>query len=104
MSAGTHTRIHGPAVHTAQTRLPWWALALPSLAFLALLTLILAAPEARAAAGASFRPRSASGRSWSDTSGQSALACRSRTILLESGVPGAVSRGDSATLIAPSFA
>lgn len=51
MSAGTHTRIHGPAVHTAQMRLPWWALALPSLAFLALLTLILAAPEARAAAG-----------------------------------------------------
>lgn len=51
MSAGTHTRIHGPAVQTAQTRLPWWALALPSLAFLALLTLLLAAPEARAAAG-----------------------------------------------------
>ena len=47
----------------------------------------------RPATGASLRPRSASGRSWSATSGQSALACRRRTIL----------RGDAAALMTLSF-
>ncbi|CAL9574809.1 hypothetical protein [Streptomyces sp. enrichment culture] len=52
MTARTHPRPHpaprggGPGI-----RLPWWALALPTLAFVTLLTLVLNPSEAHAAAG-----------------------------------------------------
>ncbi|MFI5570499.1 hypothetical protein ACIA6T_24815 [Streptomyces sp. NPDC051740] len=48
MSARTHTRPHPAPV---DTRLPWWALALPTLAFVALLTLVLNPSDAHAAVG-----------------------------------------------------
>ncbi|MEU3886470.1 hypothetical protein [Streptomyces sp. NPDC029041] len=51
MSAPTHTRPHPATRAGAAGRLPWWALALPVLAFTALLTLILNPSEAHAAAG-----------------------------------------------------
>ncbi|MFE2280473.1 hypothetical protein ACFXAE_25270 [Streptomyces sp. NPDC059454] len=51
MSARTHTRPHPALRAGADTRLPWWALALPTLAFVALLTLILNPSDAHAAAG-----------------------------------------------------
>ena len=38
MSAHTHTRPHPAPRGGVDTRLPWWALALPTLAFVALLT------------------------------------------------------------------
>ncbi|MFF8936473.1 hypothetical protein ACF08O_17385 [Streptomyces paradoxus] len=52
MSAPTHTRPH-PATRAgaAAGRLPWWALALPVLAFTALLALILNPSDAHAAGG-----------------------------------------------------
>ncbi|KOG51868.1 hypothetical protein [Streptomyces varsoviensis] len=37
MSADTHLQV--PAPRTAQTRLPWWALVLPAVAFVALFAL-----------------------------------------------------------------
>lgn len=51
MSASTHTRPRPATTGRADIRLPWWALALPTLAFLALLTLILNPAEAHAASG-----------------------------------------------------
>ncbi|MET9505754.1 hypothetical protein ACFYO5_00105 [Streptomyces sp. NPDC006259] len=52
MSAPSHTRPHPAAQGSgADTRLPWWALALPTLAFVALLTLILNPSDAQAASG-----------------------------------------------------
>ncbi|MEU3349478.1 hypothetical protein ABZ723_31690 [Streptomyces sp. NPDC006700] len=53
MSARTHTRPH-PATTGAgvDSRLPWWALALPVLAFVALLLLISNPADAQAAGGA----------------------------------------------------
>ncbi|MGA5320529.1 hypothetical protein ACPCIU_08795 [Streptomyces seoulensis] len=46
MPAPAHTR-----PHPAGTRLPWWALALPILAFVALLLLIMNPSDAHAASG-----------------------------------------------------
>ncbi|MFD7438554.1 hypothetical protein [Streptomyces sp. NPDC059861] len=51
MSASTHTRPRPATTGRADIRLPWWALALPTLAFVALLTLILNPSEAHAASG-----------------------------------------------------
>ncbi|PJM91391.1 hypothetical protein [Streptomyces sp. CB01373] len=52
MSARTHTRPH-PATTGAgvDSRLPWWALALPVLAFVALLLLIRNPADAQAVGG-----------------------------------------------------
>ncbi|MFF7979496.1 hypothetical protein ACFZDK_10195 [Streptomyces sp. NPDC007901] len=50
MSARTHTRPHPAPPGSADTRLPWWALALPALAFVTLL-LILNPADAHAATG-----------------------------------------------------
>ncbi|MGX4693017.1 hypothetical protein [Streptomyces sp. JNUCC 63] len=51
MSARTHTRPHPATTGGVDSRLPWWALALPVLAFVALLALILNPADAHAAAG-----------------------------------------------------
>ncbi|MBR8640958.1 hypothetical protein KEF29_20650 [Streptomyces tuirus] len=51
MSAPTHTRPHPAPRAGVDSRLPWWALALPTLAFVALLTLILNPSDAHAATG-----------------------------------------------------
>ncbi|MFF4043110.1 hypothetical protein [Streptomyces sp. NPDC001816] len=51
MPARTHTRPHPATTGSVDTRLPWWALALPTLAFVALLTLILNPSDAHAATG-----------------------------------------------------
>ncbi|GAA2292852.1 hypothetical protein GCM10010234_37670 [Streptomyces hawaiiensis] len=51
MSAPTHSRPHPATRAGAAGRLPWWALALPVLAFSALLALILNPSDAHAAAG-----------------------------------------------------
>ncbi|GGV78960.1 hypothetical protein [Streptomyces griseoloalbus] len=51
MSARTHTRPHPAPRGGVDTRLPWWALALPTLAFLALLALVLNPSDAHATAG-----------------------------------------------------
>ncbi|MFJ4280111.1 hypothetical protein [Streptomyces massasporeus] len=51
MSAPTHTRPHPASRAGAAGRLPWWALALPVLAFAALLALILNPSDAHAATG-----------------------------------------------------
>ncbi|MDL5200735.1 hypothetical protein [Streptomyces sp. ALI-76-A] len=51
MSAPTHTRPHPASRGGVDIRLPWWALALPTLAFVVLLTLILDPADARAATG-----------------------------------------------------
>ncbi|MFD7703875.1 hypothetical protein [Streptomyces caelestis] len=51
MSARTHTRPHPAPRGGVDTRLPWWALALPTLAFVALLTLVLNPSDAHAAVG-----------------------------------------------------
>ncbi|MBT3165168.1 hypothetical protein HTV80_18940 [Streptomyces sp. Vc74B-19] len=51
MSARTHSRPVPAPRAGAATRLPWWALALPALAFVALLTLVLNPAEAHATAG-----------------------------------------------------
>ncbi|MGW7052094.1 hypothetical protein [Streptomyces sp. NPDC054887] len=50
MAARTHTRTHPPAPGIG-TRLPWWAVALPMLAFAVLLLLIAGPGEAQAAPG-----------------------------------------------------
>ncbi|MFJ8886529.1 hypothetical protein ACIRJR_24375 [Streptomyces sp. NPDC102402] len=52
MSARTQTRTHSPAADGVEVRLPWWAVALPALAFAALLLLIVEPGQAHAAAGA----------------------------------------------------
>lgn len=41
MSARTHTRPHPATTGGIDIRLPWWALVLPTLAFVVLLALIL---------------------------------------------------------------
>ncbi|MEU5084156.1 MULTISPECIES: hypothetical protein [Streptomyces] len=51
MPARTHSRPHPATTGGAGTRLPWWALALPALAFVALLALILNPSDAHAAGG-----------------------------------------------------
>lgn len=51
MSARTHSRPHPATTGGVDIRLPWWALALPALAFIALLALILNPSDARAASG-----------------------------------------------------
>ncbi|MFJ8145015.1 hypothetical protein ACIQ8D_31730 [Streptomyces sp. NPDC096094] len=51
MSAPTHTRPPQATRGGVENRLPWWALALPVLAFVTLLLLILNPSEAHAAAG-----------------------------------------------------
>ncbi|MFF1833153.1 hypothetical protein ACFVXE_02880 [Streptomyces sp. NPDC058231] len=51
MQARTHTRSALPAPAGAEVRLPWWAVALPAVAFAALLLLITGPGEAHAASG-----------------------------------------------------
>ncbi|GGW73734.1 hypothetical protein GCM10010503_59160 [Streptomyces lucensis JCM 4490] len=51
MSARTPSRPHPATTGGVDIRLPWWALALPALAFVALLALILNPSEAHAASG-----------------------------------------------------
>ncbi|GJF22352.1 MULTISPECIES: hypothetical protein [Streptomyces] len=51
MSAPTHTRTHPATRGRAEMRLPWWALALPALAFVTLLLLMLNPSDAHAAGG-----------------------------------------------------
>ncbi|MFJ1810709.1 MULTISPECIES: hypothetical protein [unclassified Streptomyces] len=51
MPAPTHTRPHPATSGGADSRLPWWALALPTLAFIILLVLILNPADAHAATG-----------------------------------------------------
>lgn len=48
MSARTHTPPHPASTGRGDIRLPWWALALPTLAFITLLTLILNPSDAQA--------------------------------------------------------
>ncbi|MEE1770381.1 hypothetical protein PUR34_20150 [Streptomyces sp. JV185] len=49
MPARTHTPTTHPATGGVEVRLPWWAVALPALAFAALLLLIVGTGEAHAA-------------------------------------------------------
>ncbi|MGW2639708.1 hypothetical protein [Streptomyces sp. NPDC001348] len=51
MSARTHTRPHPATTGGVEIRLRWWALALPALAFVSLLALILNPADAQAATG-----------------------------------------------------
>ncbi|MGP3771346.1 hypothetical protein ACTWJ8_10975 [Streptomyces sp. SDT5-1] len=51
MSAPTHTPPHQAATGRVDIRLPWWALVLPAVAFVALLLLILNPSDAHAASG-----------------------------------------------------
>ena len=51
MSARTHTRPHPARTGGMDIRLPWWAIALPTLAFAILLALILNPAHAQAATG-----------------------------------------------------
>ncbi|MDQ0830101.1 hypothetical protein QF032_001945 [Streptomyces achromogenes] len=51
MSAPTHSRPHPAASGGVVNLLPWWALALPTLAFITLLVLILNPVDAHAAGG-----------------------------------------------------
>ena len=51
MSARTHTLPRPATKGGVDIRLPWWALALPTLAFVVLLTLILNPADAHAASG-----------------------------------------------------
>ncbi|WAP55268.1 hypothetical protein PS467_10820 [Streptomyces luomodiensis] len=53
MSARTRTRPVHPADSGVDVRLPWWALALPVLAFVALLLLLTGPTDAHAASGGS---------------------------------------------------
>ena len=48
MSAHSHTRSHPKATGSVDIRLPWWALALPMLAFVALPLLIAGPAQAQA--------------------------------------------------------
>ncbi|NNN33750.1 hypothetical protein HLK59_25980 [Streptomyces sp. S3(2020)] len=50
MSAPTHTPLRPATRGRVDIRLPWWALALPTLAFITLLALILNPSDAHAAA------------------------------------------------------
>jgi hypothetical protein len=49
MSAPTHTRPHPATTGGVDIRLPWWALALPALAFIVLLVMMLNPTDAQAA-------------------------------------------------------
>ena len=51
MSARTHSRPHPATTGGVDIRLPWWALALPTLAFIVLLALMLNPSDAHAAGG-----------------------------------------------------
>ncbi|MEU6671088.1 hypothetical protein [Streptomyces sp. NPDC046727] len=51
MPARTHSRPHPATTGGVDIRLPWWALALPALAFIVLLALILNPSDAQAASG-----------------------------------------------------
>ncbi|GAA2644879.1 hypothetical protein [Streptomyces vastus] len=51
MSARTQTRPSSATRGGVEVRLPWWALALPALAFVVLLLLILNPADAHAASG-----------------------------------------------------
>ncbi|MEU1596115.1 hypothetical protein ABZ468_25475 [Streptomyces sp. NPDC005708] len=51
MSAHTHTRPHPATTGGVDIRLPWWALVLPTLAFVVLLALILNPADAHAGGG-----------------------------------------------------
>ncbi|MFF2203244.1 hypothetical protein [Streptomyces sp. NPDC058145] len=51
MPVRTHTRPHPATTGGVDIRLPWWALALPALAFVVLLALILNPSDAHAASG-----------------------------------------------------
>ncbi|MGW2569381.1 hypothetical protein [Streptomyces sp. NPDC001537] len=51
MSAQSHTRPHPAPTGGLDIRLPWWALALPTLAFIVLLALMLNPSDAQAATG-----------------------------------------------------
>ncbi|MFJ9816571.1 hypothetical protein ACIRU3_15100 [Streptomyces sp. NPDC101151] len=51
MPARTHTPPHPATSGSVDIRLPWWGLALPALAFIALLALILNPSDAHAASG-----------------------------------------------------
>ncbi|WP_225828168.1 hypothetical protein [Streptomyces naphthomycinicus] len=51
MPAPTHSRPHPATTGGVDIRLPWWALALPALAFIVLLALILNPSDAQAASG-----------------------------------------------------
>ncbi|MEE1789790.1 hypothetical protein PUR28_03200 [Streptomyces sp. BE308] len=51
MSARTHTSSHRQAAGSADIRLPWWGIALPAVAFAALLMLIVNPGQAQAASG-----------------------------------------------------
>ena len=51
MPARTPSRPHPATTGGVDIRLPWWALALPTLAFIVLLALMLNPSDAQAAAG-----------------------------------------------------
>ncbi|THA22975.1 hypothetical protein E6R18_31715 [Streptomyces sp. A1277] len=51
MPARTHTRTTHPDSGGVDVRLPWWAIALPAVAFAALLLLIAGPGQAHAATG-----------------------------------------------------
>ncbi|MER6633270.1 hypothetical protein ABT301_34490 [Streptomyces sp. NPDC000987] len=51
MPARTHPRPHPASTGGVDIRLPWWALALPTLAFVVLLAVVLNPTDAHAAAG-----------------------------------------------------
>ncbi|MBL1106393.1 hypothetical protein JK361_17615 [Streptomyces sp. 5-8] len=51
MPARTHYRPHPATTGGVDIRLPWWALALPALAFMVLLALIMNPSDAHAASG-----------------------------------------------------
>ncbi|WP_228994270.1 hypothetical protein [Streptomyces sp. DH8] len=51
MPVPTHPRSPRPPVDGRGVRLPWWALALPAVAFAALLSMILTPGQAHAATG-----------------------------------------------------
>ncbi|HEY8986523.1 MAG TPA: hypothetical protein VIU15_44005 [Streptomyces sp.] len=50
MPARSHTRPHPATTGGADTHIPWWAIALPVLAFFTLLGLVLDPSDAQAAA------------------------------------------------------
>ncbi|MEU8704741.1 hypothetical protein [Streptomyces sp. NPDC048565] len=54
MSAPTHPQTPRRATDTVDVRLPWWAVALPGLAFAALLLLIVEPGQAHATGGSSI--------------------------------------------------
>ncbi|WP_327357104.1 hypothetical protein [Streptomyces sp. NBC_01304] len=51
MPARTHTRSPEQSRGSVEVKLPWWAVALPTIAFVVLLMLILNPAEAQAASG-----------------------------------------------------